>query len=115
MNGWIYGDRAGTMKATLPRVYFMPLYYSPNPWVMEIPDSDTIVPLSVKVTAIPISDQMMTVTEVDVFSIHGYMPPYPKSNVSQMMLLDSIRWALEEKAETVVKPISWDIVIYGGR
>ena len=96
-------------------VYFMPLFYSSNPWMMDETDMKHIEPLSVKVTAYPGEFRDLIVEEVDVFTVEGYMPPYPKTKVSQALLMDSIRGALAIKADMDVRPFNWSIVIYGGK
>lgn len=115
------------MIETDSRVYFMPLYYSANPWIMDskVEHFSTldrfshlkyIELLSVKVTAHPDeSGTALVLEEVDVFTVVDYMPPYPKTKISQALLMDSISGALAIKADMDICPWDWSIVIYGGQ
>jgi len=98
-----------------PVTYFIPLFHSPNPWISEVPDMEQVASLTVKITARPVEDLLLQVEEVDIFTIGGYMPPYPKTKVNQFMLIDTICNALSELTERSVLPFPWSRVIYDGR
>jgi hypothetical protein len=96
-----------------PDVHFLPLFFSPNPWMGVVSDRN-VVPLSVKVITVPSGKDQIRVDLVDVFSVTGYIPPYPKTKASQNSLLRTILDAVVIKTGKGVEPFKWDVVIYGG-
>ena len=103
----------------MEKVFFMPLFYSPNPWIGEVPDRD-VMPLSVKVILGPswigtFGEEQIRVELVDIFSVTGYMPPYPKTQLNKDNLLETIWEAAEKRTGKAIERFKWDIVIYGGK
>lgn len=94
-------------------IFFMPLFFSPNPWVGEAPDKN-VVSMSVKIVAVPVMDGLIDVKLADVFSVTGDMPPYPRNGMKNQ-LLATIWDAVGARTGKDVMPLTWDVVIYGGK
>ena len=98
----------------LQGVYFFPLFYVANPWVINIKDLHPI-PLSIKVIAEPCGykKEKLKVTLVDVFTVTNRMPPKPSIKESRVYLLDIISNALAIRTGMRIEPLHWNIVIWG--
>jgi hypothetical protein len=96
-------------------VYFLPLFYTPNPWIGELHDG-SLVPLMVKVVTIPhrTSEDVLEVDSADVFSVSGQIPTKPKNIADIFNLLRVIKEALERRTGKSVESFGREITIYGG-
>ena len=105
------------MNGTIERtVYFMELYFTPEPWLNDVTDKQ-LLPLMVKVVVAPLRTPQgaLTVTHADVFSVLGRMPKKPRDKASRANLIRVIMDALEKRTGKGVEVFGEDVIIFGGQ
>ena len=105
------------MNDTIERtIYFLELYFTPEPWFNEVTDKQ-LKSFMVKVVLAPLrtSEGTLSVTHADVFAVDGHIPKRPTSRASRVNLIMAIRDALEKRTGESVDIFNQDVIIFGGQ